>query len=174
MRLILASASPSRAEILRNAGFEFSIYPADVDESRSVNEGADDYVLRLLATKARLVADRVIGSDSPAIVIGADTVVLVGRPNSRKARRRAGRASDAAAAEWKDSRCSYGHGSDWRSQRTGIFPRGENQRSFSGAFRPGTSKSTLRPESRSTRRELTAYKVSAGDLYQESRDATST
>jgi septum formation protein len=76
MKLILASASPRRAEILRNAGFEFSVQPAHVDESRLLNEGAEDYVRRLARTKAKVVANLMEGSDSGAVVIGADTVVL--------------------------------------------------------------------------------------------------
>ena len=93
MKLILASASLRRAEILRNAGFEFSVYPAHVDESRLANEAADDYVLRLARAKAKAVADRVIGNDSSRMVIGADTVVLaegqiLGKPEGERDARR--------------------------------------------------------------------------------------
>jgi septum formation protein len=76
MKLILASESPRRAEILRNAGFDFSVQPAHVDESLILNERAEDYVRRLAGAKVRVVAGTVSGSDAPAIVIGADTVVL--------------------------------------------------------------------------------------------------
>jgi len=93
MILILASASPRRAEILRNAGFEFSVRPAHVDESRLPEERAEDYVRRLARTKAQVVSRCMAGSDGPAIVIGADTVVLaegqiLGKPEGEKDARR--------------------------------------------------------------------------------------
>jgi septum formation protein len=77
MKLVLASSSPRRAEILRNAGFAFTVRPAHADEARFPNESAQDYVRRLANLKARLVADGIPGSDdSRSVVIGADTVVL--------------------------------------------------------------------------------------------------
>ncbi|MHB8526567.1 MAG: Maf family protein [Candidatus Acidiferrales bacterium] len=80
MKLILASASPRRAEILRNAGFDFTVVPAHVDESRRTGEPAAEYVRRLAAEKARTVARQLAknpGNDS-AFIIGADTVVVIG------------------------------------------------------------------------------------------------
>jgi septum formation protein len=77
MKLILASASPRRAEILRNAGFLFEIQPAHVDETLLPNERAEDYVRRLAEVKANAVAARAQKSDEPAFIIGADTAVLV-------------------------------------------------------------------------------------------------
>lgn len=79
MTLILASGSSRRAEILRNAGFSFSVQPAHVDETLQPNERAEDYVLRLAKAKAQLVATAAKGSEN-AFVIGADTtVVCIGR-----------------------------------------------------------------------------------------------
>ena len=52
MKLILASASPRRAEILRNAGFTFSVISSAVDETPFPNESARDHVARLAAAKA--------------------------------------------------------------------------------------------------------------------------
>ena len=52
MRLILASASPRRAELLRAAGFEFDVVVADVDESVRVGELPSAYVRRLAADKS--------------------------------------------------------------------------------------------------------------------------
>ena len=75
MKLILASSSPRRAEILRNAGFHFEVVAAHVDESRRPGEAPADYVRRVAASKARGAVRSVEGS---AIVIGADTVVVVG------------------------------------------------------------------------------------------------
>jgi septum formation protein len=74
MRLILASASPRRAEILRNAGISFEAAPAAVDESRWNGETPAHLVRRLASAKATAAADRVSGA---AIVLGADTEVVV-------------------------------------------------------------------------------------------------
>ncbi len=79
MRLILASASPRRAEILRDAGFTFEVRPAHVDETRFPRETAAGYVARLASSKARLVAQSLTGKNETAFVIGADTVVVAGR-----------------------------------------------------------------------------------------------
>ena len=79
-KLILASSSPRRAEILRNAGFDFEVVPAHIDESRHPGEPAADYVRRLAEEKARTVA-RQLAKDAAAdsaFVIGADTVVVIG------------------------------------------------------------------------------------------------
>lgn len=74
MKLILASASPRRAEILRGAGLQFTVLSSAVDETPIPGEGAQDLVRRLALAKAELVAARAIG---PAIVIAADTVVVL-------------------------------------------------------------------------------------------------
>jgi len=78
MKLILASASPRRAEILRNAGFEFTVMPADADESQLPGEAPDAYVRRLAETKARAIREAVAGSAASGFVIGADTAVVIG------------------------------------------------------------------------------------------------
>jgi septum formation protein len=90
MKLILASASPRRAEILRDAGIIFSATPSEVDETPLPGESPHDHVQRLAAAKAEAVAARSIG---PAIVIGADTVVtiddhIIGKPRSAEDARR--------------------------------------------------------------------------------------
>ncbi len=84
MRLILASASPRRAQILRDAGLAFSIISSAVDETPIPSEAPGELVLRLANTKAELVAARSVG---PAIVVAADTVVvlegqILGKPRS--------------------------------------------------------------------------------------------
>ena len=71
--IVLASASPRRAELLHAAGIEFDVLPAHVDESAHPHEPADDYVRRIAEAKARAVAARVTGR----IVLGADTTVVV-------------------------------------------------------------------------------------------------
>jgi len=88
MELILASASPRRAEILRNAGIEFKVRKADVDESRLADEAPGDYVRRLALAKALSAAAAYDNSDDQTLVLGADTVVVVdaevlGKPASR-------------------------------------------------------------------------------------------
>ncbi|HTB92755.1 MAG TPA: Maf family protein [Candidatus Sulfotelmatobacter sp.] len=75
MKLILASSSPRRAEILANAGLPFSVLSSAVDESPHPGEAPSALVQRLANAKADLVAARAVG---PAIIIGADTVVMLG------------------------------------------------------------------------------------------------
>ncbi len=74
MRLILASSSPRRAEILRNAGIPIESISAVVDESRWRDEAPSHLVRRLAKAKANAVAAQITGA---AIVIGADTEVAV-------------------------------------------------------------------------------------------------
>ena len=77
LKLILASVSPRRAEILRNAGIQFEICRAGVDESPRGNELPGDYVRRLALAKALSAAkDNRDGADPP-LILGADTVVVV-------------------------------------------------------------------------------------------------
>ncbi len=70
-KLVLASASPRRAELLRNAGIEFVVRPADIPEQRQDSEPPGPYAMRLAQQKARAVAAREPG----AFVLGADTIV---------------------------------------------------------------------------------------------------
>lgn len=74
MRLILASASPRRAELLTSAGFSFEISPADVDETVHAGEDPRAYALRVAADKAHAVWARC--RKSGTVVLGADTVVV--------------------------------------------------------------------------------------------------
>ena len=77
MRLILASASPRRAELLTMAGFRFDVQSADIDESVRPGEAAEDYVQRLAAGKARAVLDRTNEPGDDVLILGADTTVVV-------------------------------------------------------------------------------------------------
>jgi septum formation protein len=84
MKLILASSSQRRAEILANAGLPFSVLSSAVDESPYPSEAPAALVQRLANAKADLVAARAVG---PAIVLAADTVVvlddkILGKPSS--------------------------------------------------------------------------------------------
>lgn len=74
MRLILASASPRRAELLTAAGIPFDVLAADVDESVRSGEAPEAYVERLAREKAAAVAGQAPGRP----VLGADTAVLAG------------------------------------------------------------------------------------------------
>lgn len=72
-KLILASGSPRRAEILTAVGWEFTKDVADIDESEFLNEKPEDYVQRLAREKAEAVAQKY----THAIVLGADTTVVI-------------------------------------------------------------------------------------------------
>jgi nucleoside triphosphate pyrophosphatase len=76
MKLILASSSPRRAEILRNAGLAFEARAARVDESLLAHESPEEYVRRLALAKARAVAQDELTFDETKFVLGADTVVV--------------------------------------------------------------------------------------------------
>jgi septum formation protein len=77
VRLILASASPRRAELLRAAGFVFDTVVADVDERARAGESASAYVRRLAAEKSAAVQAALKGCATSAIILGADTTVVV-------------------------------------------------------------------------------------------------
>jgi septum formation protein len=73
-KLILASTSPRRAEILRTVGWPFKALPVDIDESRLPNEEAVTYVERLAGKKAQAAAGAQVADST---IIGADTVVVI-------------------------------------------------------------------------------------------------
>ena len=82
--LVLASASPRRADLLAGLGVAFERRPADVDESHRDDETPSDYVQRLAETKAFAVP-----AANSELVLAADTVVLVdgkllGKPTHRE------------------------------------------------------------------------------------------
>ena len=72
--LILASASPRRAELLQQIGLRFSVRPAEIDETPEPDETPEHYVERLAREKALVVA--VSFPESP--VLGSDTSVVLG------------------------------------------------------------------------------------------------
>src|SRR5437763_463282 len=74
VRLILASASPRRAELLRAAGYSFETVVSEIDESVRAGETPGQYVRRLAAEKS---AAAVSAAPGDAIVLGADTTVVV-------------------------------------------------------------------------------------------------
>ncbi len=75
--LYLASASPRRAELLRQIGITFSVVSGDVDETRLPDEKPDAYVARLALQKARVGFNAAHASQTDAIV-AADTSVVCG------------------------------------------------------------------------------------------------
>jgi septum formation protein len=85
-RLILASASPRRRELLDQLGVSYTCDPAQIDESQCVGEGPSDYVQRMAQEKVRAVAARY---PVPAYaVLAADTTVVLddtvlGKPRDR-------------------------------------------------------------------------------------------
>jgi septum formation protein len=72
-RVILASASPRRRELLTLVGIEHEVRPADVDESQLAGETPVAHAERLARAKAHTVAEHEPG----AVVIAADTIVVV-------------------------------------------------------------------------------------------------
>jgi len=72
-KLILASGSPRRAEILNFVGWEFEKRVADIDETEFLNEKPTDYVQRLAREKAEAVAKHY----ENGLVLGADTIVVI-------------------------------------------------------------------------------------------------
>lgn len=88
-RVLLASASPRRAEILRAVGWPFETLATDIDETMARDESAERAVERLALEKALAALDR---KPSP-LVLGADTTVVVdslilGKPNNDAEARR--------------------------------------------------------------------------------------
>jgi septum formation protein len=73
LKLVLASRSPRRAELLRAAGIEFTVRSVEIDEAPREGEASRDYVRRLAEEKARAVA-----ADETEVVLAADTTVVLG------------------------------------------------------------------------------------------------
>ena len=108
LRVILASASPRRRELLTLIGLPHEVRPADIDETYPAGEAPRDHALRLAREKAARI------SDTDAVVIGSDTIVVVdgdvlGKPAdeaeaARMLRRLSGRSHTvvtAVAVAWK-------------------------------------------------------------------------
>ncbi|MFH2005585.1 MAG: Maf family protein [bacterium] len=76
-KLLLASSSPRRRELLESAGFECVIRPPEVDESRRPDEGPREYAQRMAVAKARAVAGAVDPArDGADVIVAADTIVV--------------------------------------------------------------------------------------------------
>jgi septum formation protein len=76
-RLVLASQSPRRRELLAGLGFELDVRPANADETQRPGETPAEYVLRVARDKARAVpGDVVLGADTAVVVKGT----VLGKP----------------------------------------------------------------------------------------------
>ena len=88
MKLILASASPRRKELLKNAGYEYEVCPADIDET--MPEGVEpETACEILSRKK---AQAVLEENPDAVVLGSDTIVvlgntILGKPEDKEAAR---------------------------------------------------------------------------------------
>lgn len=87
-RLILASASPRRREILAQVGAEFEVIPAKGEELLTSTE-PKEAVLQLSCQKAEETAGRLSGDAGNIVVLGADTIVsldgaILGKPKDKK------------------------------------------------------------------------------------------
>lgn len=73
LRVILASQSPRRRELLRLVGIAHEVRPADIDESYRDGETPHEHAARLAREKAAVIA----AGDPDAVVIGSDTIVVI-------------------------------------------------------------------------------------------------
>jgi septum formation protein len=74
MKLVLASSSPRRQELLQRAGFEFEVRPGGAEEVRRSGESAEDFARRVAREKSLGAA---ASSPLDSLVLGADTVVVI-------------------------------------------------------------------------------------------------
>ena len=85
-KIILASASPRRKELLSSMGLEFEVIPSNVEENIEQENFSTALIEKLAYEKARNVADKL---KVPSLVIGSDTVVVInkhilGKPKDKK------------------------------------------------------------------------------------------
>ncbi|BEP29931.1 nucleoside triphosphate pyrophosphatase [Helicovermis profundi] len=84
-KIILASNSPRRKEILKNMGLNFKTISSDIEEKVDENESPESIVMSLAFRKAN---DIFVKSDKDSIIIAADTIVfynkVIGKPRSKK------------------------------------------------------------------------------------------
>ena len=124
-KLILASASPRRAELLRNAGIAFSAQATDVPERRRRGESPGKFAERLAREKARAIRAR----RPRSLVLGADTIVVIGdrvlgKPRDRRDARRMLRLLSGRTHRVTTAVCLAGPGvEDARSETTRVTMR---------------------------------------------------
>jgi len=88
VRIVLASASPRRFDLLTQLGLEFEVLPSCLEETLEEGLAPSQVVLRLAEDKARAVASLEKILAEPSLVLGADTIVvlngqILGKPSSR-------------------------------------------------------------------------------------------
>ena len=121
-QLVLASRSPRRIGLLRGLGADPVVRPSSVKEESADTDPARDVVLRLAAAKARAVAQSLGAPDPPALVLAADTVVVIDGQVL-------GKPADAADAGSMLRRLR----GRWHEVLTGVFVlRTDDQRSAAG------------------------------------------
>ena len=76
-KLILASQSPQRSEILKQAGFQFLVQPAYVSEIPDKNLSLDEQILKIAKDKGMSVAKAIMDQSLDALILSADTMVCI-------------------------------------------------------------------------------------------------
>ncbi len=77
-QLILASQSPRRSEILKNAGYQFISFPVHVSEIPDKNLNIDDQIIDIARRKAEAAKDKALAEGLEGIILSADTMVCFG------------------------------------------------------------------------------------------------
>jgi septum formation protein len=121
--IVLASASPRRQELLRNAGVQFVVKPANIPEVRLRGEDARTFAERMAREKARTVW----AQDKNQCVLGADTVVVIenqvlGKPTDQEDAARMLRLLSGRKHEVITGACLITPGfEDVRSETTAVY-----------------------------------------------------
>ena len=88
-KIILASASPARAALLRQIRLPFTVIPSEVDES-GLKSNPKAYVLQLSLKKALTIGAKIKSHEESHVIIGCDTIIIdpyqkaIGKPKNRK------------------------------------------------------------------------------------------
>jgi septum formation protein len=77
-KIILASQSPRRVDLLKQMNITCLVMPADIDEQVHANEAPADYVLRLAEQKALAIVIKLVGKHAELPILAADTTVVFG------------------------------------------------------------------------------------------------
>jgi septum formation protein len=129
-KLVLASASPRRAELLRNAGIAFTALATRIPERRRRGESPRKFAVRLAREKARALSRR----HPRRVVLGADTIVVIhgqalGKPRDRRDARRMLRLLSGRTHQVTTAVCLAGPGfEDTRAETTQVTMRALSER----------------------------------------------
>ena len=141
-KLLLASASPRRAQLLRNAGIAFTAQATRVPERRRRGEPPSKFAERLAREKARAIFAR----HPLRIVLGADTIVVVrgrvlGKPRNRRDARRMLRLLSGRSHQVSTAVCLAGPGfEDARAETTRVTMRKLSEREICDYVANGESR----------------------------------